>query len=170
MSIPKPLVNPSPFHPTGNCKFARTCISFQLLLLLSSHSVVWLFWDPMDCSPPGASVHEISQVRPLEWVAISFFRESSWPRDRTHVSRLPGRFFTTEPSGKARRQIVQSFFLLAFIVWLFQRLKGNNLKISLFFKKINLRREYGSSPKIHQKGERPLVESSVTQCQVLRKS
>ena len=133
MSIPKPLVIPSPFHPTGNCKFARTCISFQLLLLLSSRSVVWLSGDPMDCSPPGPSVHGISQVGTLEWVAISFFRESSWPRDQTHVSCLPGRFFTTEPSGKARRQIVQSFFSLAFIVWLFQRLKGNNLKISLFF-------------------------------------
>ena len=27
--------------------------------------------DPMDCSPPGSSVHEISQARLLEWVAIS---------------------------------------------------------------------------------------------------
>ena len=30
--------------------------------------------NPMDCSPPGSSVHEISQVRILEWVAISFSR------------------------------------------------------------------------------------------------
>ena len=41
---------------------------------------------PMDCSPPGFSVHEIFQARILEWVTISFSRESSWPRDRTHVS------------------------------------------------------------------------------------
>ena len=126
--------------------------------------------DPMDCSLSGSSVHGIFQAIVLEWIAIFFSSGSSRPRDRTHVSCLPGRFFTTEPSGMARRQIVQSFFSLAFIVWLFQRLKGNNLKISLFFFKINLRREYGSSPKIHQKGERRLVESSVTQCQVLRKS
>ena len=33
--------------------------------------------DPMDCSPPGSSVHGISQVRLLEWVAISFSRRSS---------------------------------------------------------------------------------------------
>ena len=33
--------------------------------------------DPMDCSPPGSSVHEILQVRILEWVAISFSRGSS---------------------------------------------------------------------------------------------
>ena len=37
--------------------------------------------DPMDCSPPGSSVHGISQARILEWVAIS--RGSSWPRDWT---------------------------------------------------------------------------------------
>ena len=36
-------------------------------------------WDPTDCSPPGSSVHGISQTRILEWVAISFSRESSRP-------------------------------------------------------------------------------------------
>ena len=40
---------------------------------------------PMDCSPPGSSVHGILQGRTLEWVAISFSRKSSWPRDRTQV-------------------------------------------------------------------------------------
>ena len=30
------------------------------------------FCDPMDCSPPGSSVHGIFQARVLEWVAISF--------------------------------------------------------------------------------------------------
>ena len=39
----------------------------------------------MDCSPPGASVREILQARILEWVAISFSRGSSWPRDQTCV-------------------------------------------------------------------------------------
>ena len=60
-------------------------------------------YDPMDYSPPGSSVHRFSQARILEWVAISFFRGSSWPRDRTHVSYigwLAGRFFTAEPPGK----------------------------------------------------------------------
>ena len=42
--------------------------------------------NPMSCSPPGSSVHEVSQVRILEWAAISFSRGSSWPRDRTLVS------------------------------------------------------------------------------------
>ena len=42
--------------------------------------------DPMDCSPPGSSVHGILQARILEWVAIPFSKGSSWPRDRTRVS------------------------------------------------------------------------------------
>ena len=44
--------------------------------------------DPMDCSSPDFSVRGISQTRILEWVAISLFRESSWPsrklRSETH--------------------------------------------------------------------------------------
>ena len=35
--------------------------------------------DPMNCSPPGFSVHGILQARILVWVAISFFRGSSNP-------------------------------------------------------------------------------------------
>ena len=42
--------------------------------------------DPVDCSQPGSSVQGILQARILEWVAISFSRGSSRPRDRTHVS------------------------------------------------------------------------------------
>ena len=42
--------------------------------------------DPMNCSPPGSSIHGIFQARILEWVAISYSRGSSPPRDRTHVS------------------------------------------------------------------------------------
>ena len=48
----------------------------------------------MDYSPPGSSVHGIFQARILEWVAISFFKVSSWPRDQTQVSYIAGRFFT----------------------------------------------------------------------------
>ena len=35
------------------------------------------FWDPMDYSPPGSSIHGILQVRILEWIAISSSRGSS---------------------------------------------------------------------------------------------
>ena len=44
--------------------------------------------DPVDCSPPGSSVHGILQARILEWVAIPFSRGFSWPRDQTHISCL----------------------------------------------------------------------------------
>ena len=46
------------------------------------------------CSLPGSSVHGISQARVLEWIAISFSRGSSWPRNRTLVSCIAGRRFT----------------------------------------------------------------------------
>ena len=50
--------------------------------------------DPNDCSPPGSSLHEILQARMQEWVAISFSRASSWPKDWTCVSRIASRFLT----------------------------------------------------------------------------
>ena len=49
---------------------------------------------PMDCSLPGSSVHGIFQAIVLEWIAISFSKESSGPRDRTRVSHIVDRRFT----------------------------------------------------------------------------
>ena len=48
-------------------------------------------WDPMDCSLPGSSVHGIFQARILEWVAVSYSRRSSRPRDQTLVSCISKR-------------------------------------------------------------------------------
>ena len=42
--------------------------------------------DPMDCSPPGSSVHGILHARILEWVAMPSSRGSSRPRDQTRIS------------------------------------------------------------------------------------
>ena len=57
-------------------------------------------WDPRDCSPPGSSVHGISQARIPERVAISFAKGSCRPRDRTSVScigkQIPERWATRE--------------------------------------------------------------------------
>ena len=53
-----------------------------------------ILYDPMDCSLPGSFVHGIFQARALEWVAISFSRGPSQPRDRTLVSCISGRRFT----------------------------------------------------------------------------
>ena len=52
-----------------------------------------MLWDPMDCSLPGTSVHGTFQAIVLEWIAISFSRGSSQPRDRTRVSRIVDRRF-----------------------------------------------------------------------------
>ena len=48
----------------------------------------------MDCSPPGSSVCGIFQARILEWVAVSFSRGYSQPRDQTQDFHITGRFFT----------------------------------------------------------------------------
>ena len=58
--------------------------------------------NPMDYSPPGFSIHGIFQARVLEWVAISFSRGSSWPRDRTQVSCIAGRCFTVWATREAQ--------------------------------------------------------------------
>ena len=67
---------------------------YTLLSLKSLLSHVWLSGDPIDCSPPGSSVHGTLQARILEWIAIPFSRGSSWPRDQTWVSCIADGFFT----------------------------------------------------------------------------
>ena len=61
--------------------------------------------NPMECSLPGSSIHEIFQARLLEWVAISFSRRSSWPRDRTQVSCAVGRRFTVWATREVTRDM-----------------------------------------------------------------
>ena len=65
------------FDPwSGN--YDPTCLMVMCMLVAQSCPTLC---DPMDCSPPGFSVYGISQARILEWVAISFSRGSSQPRD-----------------------------------------------------------------------------------------
>ena len=66
------------FMPRGKKKSSNTCCC---CLVTKSHLTLCLQW-----SPPGSSVHGISQTRILEWVAISFSRGSSQLRDWTHIS------------------------------------------------------------------------------------
>ena len=47
------------------------------------------------CDPMDYTAHRILQARILEWVAIPCSRGSSQPRDRTQVSHIAGRFFTS---------------------------------------------------------------------------
>ena len=86
-----------PYHPLHRGERVR--------LLLFSHSVLFHSCDPMDYTPPGSSVHGISQARILEWVAIPFFRGYSWPRDQTCVSFIAGGFFTSAPPGEPLKML-----------------------------------------------------------------
>ena len=63
----------------------QTALWTTTCIVLSHFSGVRLY-NPMDCSPPGSSVHEILQARVLEWVAMPSSRGYSWPRDRSWVS------------------------------------------------------------------------------------
>ena len=87
--------------PTGSClPLAKmpswTSIpSYFQVVCVCSEGGVWvgvcaqsclILCDPMVWNLPGSSVHGISQARKLEWVAISYSRESSQPRDQTHIS------------------------------------------------------------------------------------
>ena len=61
--------------------------------------------DPVNCSLPGSSIHEIFQTRILEWVSISSSRGSSRPRIKPKSAVSPawtGEFLTTESPGKPR--------------------------------------------------------------------
>ena len=69
-----------PCQQTFHCMHAK---SLQLYLTVCNH---------MDCSPPGSSILGILQARILEWVAISFSRRSSQPRDGTDVSCIGRQF------------------------------------------------------------------------------
>ena len=61
------------------------CVCVLLQSCLTLH-------DPMDYSPPGFSIQRILQARILEWVSISSSRESSPPRDWTHIPCIVSRF------------------------------------------------------------------------------
>ena len=67
--------------------------------------------NPMDCSPPGSSVHGILQARILEWIAMPSSRASSQPRDWTWVSHISGGFFTTSATWEAQGKVQDSAFL-----------------------------------------------------------
>ena len=93
------------------------------------------FCTPMNCSPSGFPVHEMSQARILEWVAISFSGESSQPRVWTHVSYIAGRFFVAEPLAVSiyiLKYNLKSCFIVKmesfYLVW-----KQKNFQLSHFY-------------------------------------
>ena len=83
----------------------QTSTSMQIISSLKlEDSEIYLQFNnlcnPMDCSLLGYSIHGIFQARVLEWVAISFARGSSWPRDRAQVSCIIGRCFAVWATGE----------------------------------------------------------------------
>ena len=86
------LCRRDPFPPDSEC-FIPSGETSRSILLASSTSLECIraescltLCNPMGCRPPGSSVPGIFQVRILRWVAISFSRGSSGPRDRIRVS------------------------------------------------------------------------------------
>ena len=65
------------------------------------------FVAPWTVAPPGSSAHGISQARILEWVAISFSRGSSWPREPASPVKNPGRILYNWATWEAQRASAQ---------------------------------------------------------------
>ena len=87
-------------------------LMYVVKVKVKSLSHVWLC-HPVDCSPPGSSVHMILQERILEWVAISFSRGSSHPRDRTQVSCIAGSRFNL---WATREALLSNYIFLLFLI------------------------------------------------------
>ena len=102
---PTPLFLPGKFHGqrsmAGYSPWGPKGSNTTLCLVSWSCPTLW---DPMVCSPPGSSVHGIFQARMLEWVAISFSRGSSWPRDQKPTYSMSHALLVdsllTKPLGK----------------------------------------------------------------------
>ena len=71
-------------------------------------------FDPVDCSPPGSSIHEISQARILEWIAISVSRGFSWPTGQNLYPCVCRQFLYTESLGKPMYMCVLLLLLSRF--------------------------------------------------------
>ena len=92
------LSNTYLLHYWQDSKLSRLVLKIIGRLCMLSHFSHVQLCDPMDCSPPGSSVHGILQARILEWVAVSFSRGSSRPINWIHiayVSCIGRRFFTS---------------------------------------------------------------------------
>ena len=72
----------------------NTCVCVCVCVCVLAQSCPTLCY-PMDCRPPGSSVHEILRARILEWVAISFYRGCSQTRGWNWVFCAAGRCFST---------------------------------------------------------------------------
>ena len=98
----------------GRCVFSQQKQAEQTLSCLVKvlfAQLCLILCDPIDCSPPGSSVHGILQARILEWVAISFSRGSSRPGVQPQVFCIAGRFFTFSATREALLSYLQVWCL-----------------------------------------------------------
>ena len=115
-------------------KFAQSCLTLC---------------DPMDCSLPGSSIHGILQARILEWVAISFSRRSSRPRDWTRVSCIVGRHFTVWATREVLKVLGSAILGFRLPRWLSGkkiRLLTQKHRLNLWVGKIPRRRKWQPTP------------------------
>ena len=106
--------------------YPKSCYGFYLYYVESSNSwhvcvcvcvCVWVaqscltLCDAVDCSPPDSSVHGILQPRILQWVAISSFRGSSWPRYQTCVSCIGRQILYHGATREAHNIVYLSIYL-----------------------------------------------------------
>ena len=97
----------------------------NMYVCVSVASASSVLCHPMDCSPPGCSVHGILQARILEGVAISFSKGYSQPRDQTLVSHIAGRFIIVWATREAQicfKHFLIKNLLLRYLLLLFSRL------------------------------------------------
>ena len=90
------------FHLQGYQSTASQChLQLACLCACSVAQLCPTFYDPMNCNPPGSSVHRILQAEILEWLSMPSSRGSSWSRDQTGVSCITSRFSAMEPTGRS---------------------------------------------------------------------
>ena len=79
------------------CLCVCVCVCVCVHLVTQLFLLFVTFWT---CSPPGSSAHRTMQARILEWVAISYSRESSQSRGQTCISLLQVDSLPAQPLGK----------------------------------------------------------------------
>ena len=125
------------------------CICFICVCACVHTQALWLcltLCGPTYCSPPHFSVHGILQARIMEWVAVPFTRESSWPRCQTNISCISciGRvFFTTGTPGKPKYLNVSMLMLMFSQILVLSHFTGRvnksrNLSPIIFITQVNL--------------------------------
>ena len=89
--------------------------------------------NAIDYSLPGVSVHGILQVKILEWVAISFFKRSSRPRDWTHISCSADGFLSLSHLESLRSTLPEYIYIFfSFHTMLLQECKNEINQILIY--------------------------------------